>query len=169
MATLTPTSASNTRDLVCTYRLNTNPTHLRLPTHLTFMYLPSCRIEVSYLHIAPDILQNHFKLSQHFNKTNQTHQFDPLGPARSMWDRRGSNRGIITSRCLSNWGLTVEGVVAERRRLGAAAESRCPFEKHLVEALLTTTIYVGSSRRVPSEFKESILRGSVGIGPENQI
>ena len=61
--------------------------------------------------------------------------------------------GIITPRRLSNWGLTVEGVVAERRRLGAAAESRSPFEKHLVEALLTTTIYVGSSRRVPSELK----------------
>ena len=65
--------------------------------------------------------------------------------------------------------LIAGGVVADRRRPGAVAESRSPLADHEVDVRLTTTIYVGSIRRVPRESKRFIFRGSEGLGPEKKI
>ena len=60
-------------------------------------------------------------------------------------------RGIITPRHLSNWRSTEGGVVTERRRPGAVAESRSPSEEHKgghTAQHLSYVYYSGESQRI---------------------
>ena len=68
--------------------------------------------------------------------------------------------GIITPRHLSNWRSTEGGVVTERRRPGAVAESRSPSEEHKGGHTAQHLSYV----YYPVEFQRIKNNGSQRVG-----